>query len=113
MPAQKHIKILENGDCSPIFKTQFLLGKFEVELLIFEVLVLAAARSPHGSVTLSFALSVSKAATCLAAARSRFGSCIINAIHYQNAVSLPGVRGFTLAPLRYVVTYVKRFARLL
>jgi len=28
-------------------------------------------------------------ATCLASARSRFGSCIINAIHYQNAVSLP------------------------
>ena len=52
-------------------------------------MVLAAARSPHGSVTLSFALSVSKAATS------------------------PGVRGFTLTPLRYVETYVKRFARLL
>ena len=39
---------------------------------------LAAARAPRGSETLSFALSVSKAATS------------------------PEVRGFTLAPLRYL-----------
>ena len=34
---------------------------------------------------------------CLAAARSRFGSCIINAIHFQNAASLPrwGRHSFT------------------
>ena len=31
---------------------------------------------------------------CLAAARSRFGSYIINVIHYQNAVSLPAGEGF-------------------
>ena len=32
-------------------------------------------------------------ATCLAVARSRNGSCVINAIHYRPAVSLPKVRG--------------------
>ena len=31
-------------------------------------------------------------ASLLAAARSRFGSCVINAIHYRNAASLPARR---------------------
>ena len=36
----------------------------------------------------------------LVATRSRFGSCVINAIHYQNAASLP-LGGRLFMPLRY------------
>ena len=64
-------------------------------------------RKPHPSLLLRFSLRLGHArgltvhrtviqrpcaASLLAAARSRFGSCVINAIHYRNAASLPARR---------------------
>ena len=63
----------------------------------------STAHAPHQK-ALKFAFGNPGAGPpCLAAARSRFGSYIINVIHYQNAVSLPSGEGFTkMALLPYI-----------
>ena len=50
-------------------------------------------RTPHPS--LGHLIRQPSAATCLAAARAQNGSCIINAIHYRSAASLPTGEGNT------------------